>query len=61
MKLKARAGTIFRTFRAPEKVIKVSFKTIYAFNSAMMASFLQVIVSKKNKQTEKIVAFIAVP
>ena len=32
----------------------------YFFNSTMMASFLPVIVSKKNKQTEKNMYFIAV-
>ena len=37
----------------PEKEIKVSFKTNNYFNSTMTASFLPVIVSKKNKQTEK--------
>ena len=45
---------------APRKGDKVPFKTKNAFNSTMMASFLQVIVSKKNKQTEKIMSFIAV-
>ena len=30
------------------------------FNSTIMASFLPVIVSKKNKQTEKDMSFIAV-
>ena len=44
----------------PEKVIKVPFKTNNSFNSTMMASFLPVIVSKKNKQTEKNMSFIAV-
>ena len=34
----------------PEQVIKVQFKTNNSFNSTMMASFLPVIVSKKNKQ-----------
>ena len=43
-----------------EKVIKVSFKDNYFFNSTIMASFLPVIVSKKNKQTEKNMSFIAV-
>ena len=33
------------------KVIKVPIKTNNFFNSTMMASFLPVIVSKKNKQT----------
>ena len=40
-------------------VIKVPFKTNNAFNSIMMASFLPVIVSKKNKQTTKNIPFIA--
>ena len=47
----------------PEKVIKVPSKTNNAFNSAMitmMASFLPVIVDKKNKQTEKNMPFISV-
>ena len=44
----------------PEKVIKVPFNTNNAFNSTMMASFLPVIVSKKNRQTEKNMSFIAV-
>ena len=44
----------------PEKVMKVPFKTNNSFNSTMMASFLSVIVSKKNKQTEKNMTFIAV-
>ena len=43
-----------------EKVIKVLFKTNNFLNSTMMASFLPVIVSKKNKQTEKNMPFIAV-
>ena len=36
-------------------MIKVQFKTNNSFNStmSMMASFLPVIVSKKNRQTEK--------
>ena len=41
-------------------MIKVSFKTNNFLNSTMMASFLLVTVSKKNKQTEKNVSFIAV-
>ena len=41
-------------------MIKVSFKENYFFNSTIMASFLPVIVSKKNKQTEKNISFIAV-
>ena len=44
----------------PEKVIKVPFKANYFLNSTMMALFLQGIVSKKNKQTEKNMSFIAV-
>ena len=44
----------------PEQVIKVPFKTTNSFNSTMMASFLPVIVSKKNKQTKKNMSFIAV-
>ena len=39
--------------------IKVPFKTTDAFNSTMIASFLPVIVSKTNKQTEKNMPFIA--
>ena len=42
----------------PGKVIKVPFKTNNAFNSTMMASFLLVIVSKKNKQTWKNMSFV---
>ena len=63
---KARAGTIFHNCEKfndgnpSEKVIKVSFKENYFFNSTIMASFLPVIVSKKNKQTEKNMSFIAV-
>ena len=34
-------------------MIKVPFKAIHAFISTIMASFLPVIMSKKNKQTEK--------
>ena len=66
MELKARAGTIFRTCEEsnyenpPEKVIKVPFKTNNSFNFTMMASFLPVEVSKKNKQTQKNTSFIAV-
>ena len=47
----------------PEKVIKVPSKTNNTFNSAvilMMASFLPVIVNKKNKQTKKNMPFITV-
>ena len=44
----------------PEKVIKVPFEIKNAFNSTMMASFLRVIVSKRNKQTEKTMPFLAV-
>ena len=44
----------------PDRVIKVSFKTNNAFNSTMMASFLPVIVIKKNKQIQKNMSFIAV-
>ena len=63
---KARAGTIFHNCEKSddgnplEKVIKVPFKANYFLNSTMMASFLPVIVSKKNKQTEKNMSFIAV-
>ena len=39
---------------------KVSFKENYLFNSTIMASFLPVIVSKKNKQTEKYVFYCSV-
>ena len=39
---------------------KVPFKTNNSFNSTMMASFLPVLVSKKNKQTKKNMSFIAV-
>ena len=66
MKLKTRAGIIFRNCdksndkNTPEQVIKVPFKTNNSFNSTMMASFLPVIVSKKNKQTKKNMSFIAV-
>ena len=35
----------------------MSFKENYFFNSTIMASFLPVIVSKKNKQTEKNMSF----
>ena len=44
----------------PEKVIKVPFKANYFLNSTMMASFLPVIVSKKNKQTENYVFYCSV-
>ena len=44
----------------PEQVIKVPFKTNNSFNSTMMASFLPLILSKKNKQTKKNMSFIAV-
>ena len=39
--------------------MKSPFKTNNAFNFTMMTSFLPVIVSKKNKQTEKNMPFIA--
>ena len=58
MELKARVGTIFLNWDPPKKVIKVSFKT--CFNSTMMASFLPVIVSKKDKLTQENIYFIAV-
>ena len=57
--LKTRAGTIsvmarnLMIWEPREKVIKVPFKTNNFLNSTMMASFLPVIVSKKNKQAEK--------
>ena len=44
----------------PEKMIKVPLKTNNTFNTTMMALFLLVIVSKRNKQTEKNMPFIAV-
>ena len=44
----------------PRKCDKSAFKTNNAFDSTMMASFLPVIVSKKNKQTEKNMSLIAV-
>ena len=44
----------------PGKGDKVPFKTNYAFNSTMMASFLPVIVSKENKQTKKYVFYCSV-
>ena len=44
----------------PQQVIKVPLKANYFLNSTMMASFLPGIVSKKNKQTEKNMSFIAV-
>ena len=44
----------------PRKGDKVPFKTNNAFNSTMMASFLPVIVSKRNKQTEKNMLLIPV-
>ena len=52
MKLKARAGTIFFNCEKsndgnPRKGDKVPFKTKNAFNSTMMASFLQVILEQK--------------
>ena len=43
----------------PEQVIKVPFKTNNSFKSTIMALFLPVIVSKKNKQTKENMAFIA--
>ena len=42
------------------KASKVQFKTNNYNDSTIMASFLPVIVSKKNKQTEKNMSFIAV-
>ena len=39
---------------------EVPFKTNNSFNSTVMASFLPVIMSKKNKQTKKKISFIAV-
>ena len=43
----------------PRKGDKVLFEKNNAFNSGMMASFLPVIVSKKNKQAKKNMSFIA--
>ena len=43
-----------------EKVKKVSFKTIHAFNFTMTVLFLPVLVSKKDTRTEKDVPLIAV-
>ena len=43
-----------------ETLRQVPFKTNKTFNFTMMASFLPVTVSKKNKQTEKNKPFIAV-
>ena len=66
MKLKTRAGIIFHNCEKsndgnpPEQVIKVPFKTNNSLNSTTIASFLPVIVSKKNKQTKKNMSFIAV-
>ena len=39
---------------------KSAIRTNNVFNSTMMASFLPVIVSKKTKQTDKNMSFIAV-
>ena len=44
----------------PGKGDKRALKTNNVFNSTMMASFIPVIVNKKNKQTEKNMYFIAV-
>ena len=60
MKLQERAGINFLNYEKsndgnpPKKMIKMPFKTNNSFNSTMMASFLPVIVGKKNKQTKKI-------
>ena len=66
MKIKVRAGTIFCNcdknlmMGTPRTGDKGPFKTNNSFNSTMMASFLPVIVGKKNKQTKKNISFIAV-
>ena len=44
----------------PRKGDKVPFKTKHAFNSTMMALFLQVIVSKKEQTNRENISFIAV-
>ena len=66
LKLKAKAGTIFGNCEKsndgnPQKSDKVPFKTKNVFNSTMMASFLQVIVSKKERTNrEKYVFYCSV-
>ena len=60
MKLKARAGTVIVRNPMMGKVIKEPFKTKNAFNFTMMASFLQVIMSKKEQTNRKNMYFIAV-
>ena len=65
MEIKTRSGTIFRNCEKSndgkseplETVIKVTFKTNNDFNSTMMASFLPVILSQKNQQTQKYVFY----
>ena len=50
----------FAVANIPHMQIKLPFKTNNSLNSTMTASFLQVIVSKKNKQAKKKMSFIEV-